>query len=85
MGPEGIGGRSFFGADPSKPRLPMKLHAATAVDLESKAALGLAILDKPLVDNGTICTGAGVVLDLGFWDCILCTEQGNCWPPAWSN
>jgi len=66
MGLVGIGGRSFLGADPSKPRLPMKLHAATAVDLESKAALGLAIPDKPLVDNVTIRTGAGVALDLGF-------------------
>ena len=65
MGPVGIGGRSFFGADPSKPRLPMKLHDATAVDLESKAALGLAIPDKPLVDNATIRTGAGVALGLG--------------------
>ena len=66
MGPVGIGGRSFFGADPSKPRLPMKLYADTAVDLESKTALGLAIPDKPLVDNATMRTWVGGALGLGF-------------------
>ena len=41
-----------------------RIDAAAA--LESKAALGLAITDKPLVDNAIIRTRAGVVLGLGF-------------------
>ena len=41
-----------------------RIDAAAA--LESKAALGLAITDKPLVDNAIIRTGAGVALGLGF-------------------
>ena len=37
-----------------------------ALALDCKAALGLAITDKPLVDNAIIRTGAGVALGLGF-------------------
>ena len=41
-----------------------RIDAAAA--LESKAALGLASTDKPLVDNAIIRTGARVALGLGF-------------------
>ena len=34
--------------------------------IDAAAALGLAITDKPLVDNAIIRTGAGVALGLGF-------------------
>ena len=38
----------------------------TALALESKVALGLAIPDNSILENATIYKGAGVVIDTSF-------------------
>ena len=53
------------------------ITAAIVVALDSKAALGLTTPYNPMVAHATTNNGSGIAIGFGFWDCILCTGQGN--------